>query len=1002
MIAARWAWLVLWAAAPSPPPITPADPAEPPAPSDTAATAADERRTPERRTGTSPPGAAFPDPFSPPVGSPSYEALSDEERRVLEMERFAAYMEEGRLALKERRYDAAEDAFSRALGVVPGDPEALAGRAHARKARTPSKRCPRRAIADLLMLQTYDPRGRWLAERGTAYRWMQVCAGVFDDDRLALAEELAEAPADDPGRPPDVRWDVARMLLARAEKSTGGKARAALRRRALDQLELYRKETAARSEPMAPDALRTLAELHHDFGAIDEALEAYRAYAATQRGAARDDAERIVARLEDEKTLLEWEEIYGGRPTAEGEAAFAAGMDALEAGDLRRAEVAFDQAIALSEWYPRAWYMRGLVRARLGKYARAAEDLERATRLDRTFFEAYLKLGLLYKEEFGGTRDEEARNALEAALRLRPDLHPIHLLLGELYARVDRDVARGHLQAYLQHAPPDDPDAARARQILDELDRDPRRDAAAWVSPPPEESLRFLDPTLQRLINEAYLKVQQGNWDRAEAILQEARKRFPREPVVLNQLAQVMYARERKDEARDFWQASLAIDPDQVLVHEQLGFLLREEDPAGAFEHLQAAADLGSLRARFALARTLWEENEWLEAKAALDAYFAHADKYDLYWRQAEALRERIRRATIYASTTGVAVFAIVVGVPAVRLYRRYRGVSLRRFLDRHPKSFPEVARVLSLIRHEILKHNTAFLADVGRSIAASDPAAADRARVLVRRLFGGGKGASGGAGIYGRFLGYVEELRKVARAYGERLNLRRKDPIFRSMLDAFERLAEAADELRRVETLRPSRRQELAALLEGAGDVLGRRAFERLSELIRSMSTVVVDAAFVRRVFDQVRNEDAFRGIDVAPLEVRGEGARVRIFATDVEDILVNVLRNSLDASLRYCAPPAELAVELCTEVDDITGHTSLAIRIKDRSPERLSNEMLRGRYVERGMGITVDLLSRYDGSIAVEDEPGWAKAVVLRFFVLEETMGGEPAAEAARRMAS
>ena len=77
---------------------------------------------------------------------------------------------------------------------------------------------------------------------------------------------------------------------------------------------------------------------------------------------------------------------------------------------------------------------------------------------------------------------------------------------------------------------------------------------------------------------------------------------------------------------------------------------------------------------------------------------------------------------------------------------------------------------------------------------------------------------------------------------------------------------------------------------------------------------------------------------------------------------------------------------MELCTEIDDITGLGSIAIRIKDRSPEQLSNEMLRGRYVERGMGITVDLLSRYDGSIGVEPEPGWSKAVVLRFFILED----------------
>jgi hypothetical protein len=118
----------------------------------------------------------------------------------------------------------------------------------------------------------------------------------------------------------------------------------------------------------------------------------------------------------------------------------------------------------------------------------------------------------------------------------------------------------------------------------------------------------------------------------------------------------------------------------------------------------------------------------------------------------------------------------------------------------------------------------------------------------------------------------------------------------------------------------------------------------------------------------------------------VEGTGGPVRIFRTDLEDILTNVFRNSLRSSVLYAPTPVTLGVDLVTEVDDITGLGSIAIRIKDHSPEQLSNEMLRGRYVERGMGITVDLLSRYDGAIGVEPEPGWSKAVVLRFFMLED----------------
>ena len=43
-------------------------------------------------------------------------------------------------------------------------------------------------------------------------------------------------------------------------------------------------------------------------------------------------------------------------------------------------------------------------------------------------------------------------------------------------------------------------------------------------------------------------------------------------------------------------------------------------------------------------------------------------------------------------------------------------------------------------------------------------------------------------------------------------------------------------------------------------------------------------------------------------------------------------------------------------------------------------AGEVIRSRYVERGLGLTVDLISRAGGSVHVEDEPGWTKAVVVR----------------------
>ncbi len=51
-----------------------------------------------------------------------------------------------------------------------------------------------------------------------------------------------------------------------------------------------------------------------------------------------------------------------------------------------------------------------------------------------------------------------------------------------------------------------------------------------------------------------------------------------------------------------------------------------------------------------------------------------------------------------------------------------------------------------------------------------------------------------------------------------------------------------------------------------------------------------------------------------------------------------------------------------------------------RNSAPRRISTSLLRSRYIERGLGLTVDLISRNGGSIGVEDEPGYSKAVVVR----------------------
>ena len=914
------------------------------------------------------------------------------------LQEFDLHISRAQRAERESRIDDAIREYTAALKLQPGDPAALKGRAYLRHKRTREGACPKRAIEDLRLLRTYDPRGLWLEQRGTLVTWMGQCDARMDAERLSLALEVADDDPKSNNRPPDIRFTIAQLQSREAEAAERERERLQLRQAALQQLVLYRKDCEVINRKPAADALRLQAQLYREAKDLEAAIkvleELLRRYPGT---AAAKLAKKSVDELRLEVELDKLEKEQGGKPSQRAELAYTAANAALRAGDLVLAERELQAAIADSPWFPKAHYALGIIYARSGRFPQAAEELKISIRMDRFDYEAHMALGLLYKKEFAGAEDEQAIKHLATALLLRPDLYHLHFQLGQLYARIDRDKARQQYTRFLNAPiPDDDPDRELARRARDELNREPTSEDLPFLPEPPRD-LQRLDPELQRMINTAYLRVsEEQDFQQAERVLERARKKFPHEEVVLNELAKVAYAMDRRGDAREFWEKSLEMKEGQMEVHERLGLLLEGDLPDDAIAHLSRAAELGASTARFRLAQLLWSDFRLLEASEELDRYRGAAGPYDLYWDAAQRLRDRMDQVFLRIYLAIGALLLLLISLPAWQVYRRLRGASLAQLLARAPKSFPEVARILSLIRHEILKHNTAFLTDVGRALEMDEPDAEARAAIVARRLFGehrGGTPAQPGhaagmreRGIYGRFLGYMAELQKVGRSHGVTLNLGRKDPIFSAMITAFEDLRGLEDMQRAPMRDKPTVKLDWSRRLTRSGHVLGRKAFEALSSVIHSLCIVEVDLGLVREVFAQVVAEAQFTGVQVAELQLAGEGARVRVFRSDLEDILTNVIRNSLHSSILYAPKPIALGVALVTEMDEITGLSSLAIRIQDRSSEQLSNEMLRGRYVERGMGITADLLSRYDGSIAVEPEPGWQKAVVLRFFTVEE----------------
>ena len=438
-----------------------------------------------------------------------------------------------------------------------------------------------------------------------------------------------------------------------------------------------------------------------------------------------------------------------------------------------------------------------------------------------------MTLGLIYMKEFGGAEDERRSSTcpgLAPAARPQPDQPPA----GELTLAPTGEGSRPLSGVHPQRAP-DDPDAAGRRKALEDLEREIRKRSHRDQPPARGRRCALLEPELQRMINEAYLRgTEYQDWRRPRRSCSTPAGALPEGARVSTSSRAWCYQEDRTGDARQLLGAEPQIQEDQLEVHERLGLLLRQL-PEEAIPHLMRAAELGSCTPASCWpsccgARPAVEARDQLETLPAVRRATT-TSSYD----RAQALREEMDRRlfpVLPGGGRGPGDPRAGAGLEDLSPLPR---LLLRQLLERDPKSFPEVARILSLIRHEILKHNTAFLADVGRALEIDAPDAEQRAEVLSRRLFGdptaadgrGGRGErsdGGPAGIYGRFLGYIDDLEKVARAHRVTLNLHRKDPIFRPMIVAFEDLARWAPAMRDGHRLRPGKKLEIARVLRRSG----------------------------------------------------------------------------------------------------------------------------------------------------------------------------------------
>lgn len=773
---------------------------------------------------------------------------------------------------------------------------------------------------------------------------------------LFAAGRHAEA-ADAWGRLVAVRpeWPGARVLHARALARVDPE-------RAAEALEAYLGFAGA--EPVEDGLVPVAVDVVE---ALRAAGRQERAAAVAERVVAADPASSgllgdLLVRIEVE---LEAEALSRAADTPLSPAARGALRDARAAaarGELDAARRALEVLVLDAPTSAEAWGALSEVREAQGDAPGAELACRVAMRLDPRSAAWPARLGDLLSRWFAGRYDAEAAAAYARALRRRPDDPELWFRRGEAERRAGRWQAGVAAMQRVLQLDPRGPRAEDAERVV----RGAALTRAAEPAPPAAPARpASLPEVARRAFHRAVAwRERDEPWalDEALAALAEVRRDAPAFAPAVALEAEIHAARGALPLAEAGWRAVLALEPDDAEARARLAALLERR---GALAEAEAewaqAAERGHPSALLRRARAEAAAHRWWAARRTLAAFFATAPTGEPL-AAARAL-DRDLAGRIGGAAAGVG--AVGVGLVALPLLvRRHRrgGVDLDALVERSPAVWRPLAASLAAIRHEVVKHHFGMLDAVADALDAGDPAPA---RFAAERWYGP-------AGALERLDRDVAAIESLGRAAGVRVNLRHRDARFVPLL-------RAADALRRLEPpLRSGAGRGLADRLRSLSGPLGRDAHAALGVLVDRLCVLSVDGDLLRAVHARAAAEHPGRAIPPPDLDAAGGPWRVRMFRSDLEDVLVNLVRNAFAATPLDGDPTVGLRV--ATEIDPVTFEEAVVITVADRAPGALSTRDLRGRHVSRGLGLAADLVARAGGGLSVVAVPGYRKGVAVR----------------------
>ncbi|MBN2527914.1 MAG: tetratricopeptide repeat protein [Deltaproteobacteria bacterium] len=787
----------------------------------------------------------------------------------------------------------------------------------------------------------------------------------------------------------------ARELLGNSPKVILRQARLEVLRGQLVDAERFYKEYLSQRRPTERLKLE-LGDFFRDLGKAEEAIHWY-----------EDIKDAKVKELADgrlwemevaaQSVRMGWPEV---KVSPQSERLAQSARKLFNAKKYRQAEALYMQVLKSSPTYAGAMLGYGDLLYRTGRVRTAEMYWLRALVIDRDNPTLYTKLAQLYLTRKNQSQANWAIVFLTRALELRPQWIDLELDLAmALRETGDPLGALSHVKRFLNRVELSSEkrqDALKMKRALETLVPPEDLIDSGLVDGQHLEGESLSDEVTESLqIAKAHLK--RGNLNGAMTVLGNLDEK-DRSPVVLNLEARILMGAGKTREAVKVLVQSLQKNEKQPIIHEQLGMAFVElgKKDKGRI-HLLRAEQLGYTGATYLLAqldageldnslisifRDLTRIKQLIAARKRIRSFLLN-DAASIYRSEARALNEKLtQRFDAFNAIAALSLFSFLLLVVVV-FVRIWGGTDLRRLIARYPDAGIQVQRILSAVRHEVLKHNTMMLVGLVEAMD-DDENVASRISHFQKQMLG----ENGVGGVYARLQHYVNELKQIGDAHKKRLNLKRKDAVTSPLLKGMELVRRNRMKLTRYTQLNYPSKASLKREMKHASALLNIEGYEAVRDLLNQLRTLEVNESLLRGVYEQCKMEPAFAGVSFAPLEISLENPdngsiNVAVPRAAFEDIVTNLIRNAIQSSVLYTEDLDEVEIGLIleTEVDMVTGIERAVLLVKDRSPRELTAEMLRGRYIEEGLGLTADLVTRYDGTLDVFGAEGkWAKAVAVK----------------------